>query len=645
MSSIASPAGGESHRPITITEILRYPSGTTLHFILLTALLLLSAAFVGNWMYLAIVPGAPISATALWPWLFLPPLAALSFAVAIALVMPRIKERRRHLVPLLRSQSPAAVNRYDRLVAASGLHRVPVITWSPREAGSDALAYGRPGRYRIAVTPAILGSARRHPDAFDTNIRHELGHVRNHDILITYFAVASWYAMLPVLAVPLFLSLAASDFSQVPEYLTRALVLSAMMYLTRAALLRTREYYADIRADSWSQDADMFSAQVAAAPAQGRSGGVRRWWALHPASGERIRTVRDPSGLGRPRVSELLAISFTAGAALPLFFELVASIPGIALTDADYVARSMGFAILGGFVGAVLVRAVAAGMLAVRMRGALAGVVALGVSTGLLLSLNETGLLHHAGSNAIGNVILSLLCGALVILGADVLLVRASSPGTRPPVVRSIIASLIAAAAFALAADLSLSISAMGSNAARALLDEELPFIFANGSWASTLAVLVTVVAGAGIASRRGSWKKIVFHPVLGCGIGVLAAIGATAIRWHAGVFASDEAAWHYYLASLWIVAAGATVAGLASTFSDRKARGAAGVLTGAFAIVLGCAVFILLNRIAGSPMNVADAAAMARLTSAIAVIIGLPLIALASIATSFFRGARAPAH
>lgn len=627
----STSGNGSPASTVTSGDVLRYPSGTALRFVLLVSMLILSGVFIGDWLYLTISRARAPSAVPPWPWLLGTPAVIFVLAAFLVLAFPRWKERREGLVPFPEEQSATAVARYRELAGEAGLRRSPAIMWNPRSPAVGALAYGSPGNYRVAVAPAVFGAARRHPGAFEMIIRHELAHIRNKDVAISYFAVSSWYALIPALAVPLVLRLTDRDFSLVPEYAVRAVALGLAFYLVRAGLLRSREYYADSRAASWARDGRAVSAVLDVVPAAPQPHGAAQWFALHPSSPQRGRALRDPSLLGHPHAAELLAASFTAGASVRLLTDLIASMPGITVVNSDYVARSALFALLGAYVGAVVVRAEATGKLTDRSAGSTAGMILIGLTGGQFLSLGETGLLNYAPADLTGNAIASLLCGALTVVGADIARLHSRSRGHRSGQGRAAAGSLIYAVAFALAANAALAISVVVREQAIGFLwSEDLPFIITNGGWAATLAASVAAVGGARLITVRRSVARIPAVLATGCALGITAALCAVTIRWNSGAFTSDDAAWQYYLTSLWLIAAAASVAAVATTLAS-CARAVAGAVSAA-AIVVGCIAFVLLNRPFGSSLGPAEALTTMRLTGGIATMTALPLSALTSL-------------
>ena len=132
--------------------------------------------------------------------------ALLLVAAALMLATPLWITRRRRLRPLTAEDAPAAVAEIRELAREAGV-REPRVFWNPLDASSGGLAFGHPGRYSIAVGGGLVVKQATDPPAFRAIIRHELAHIRNRDVGITYFTLSSWYALLLVVIVPFVLTL------------------------------------------------------------------------------------------------------------------------------------------------------------------------------------------------------------------------------------------------------------------------------------------------------------------------------------------------------------------------------------------------------------------------------------------------------
>ena len=122
-------------------------------------------------------------------------------ALVVVLAAPAVIIRRRRL------RDPgvvgaAAVARLTAFCADAGIRRPPRLL-AGSAALRDAFCLGRPGRYAVAIPLPLL--IRPHTPLFEAALRHELAHVRGHDVAVSWLARAVWYALAPLLLLPVVL--------------------------------------------------------------------------------------------------------------------------------------------------------------------------------------------------------------------------------------------------------------------------------------------------------------------------------------------------------------------------------------------------------------------------------------------------------
>jgi Zn-dependent protease with chaperone function len=175
----------------------------------------------------------------------------LGVAGALYWILPAWHIRRARFMPLTAEDAPEVVAYLADLCREAGLSRPPLFLWNPLNTTSSGLAFGRLGQYYIALTGGMVTQFYSDKPAFRAVVLHELAHLRNADVDKTYFTITVWWAFVAVALVPEAVSLIGVDMLDTFNEGWRILALAALVYLTRNAVLRARELYADIRASVW----------------------------------------------------------------------------------------------------------------------------------------------------------------------------------------------------------------------------------------------------------------------------------------------------------------------------------------------------------------------------------------------------------
>jgi len=217
-------------------------------------------------------------------------------------LLPTWKIRRAKLVPLSAEDAPEIVACLAGLCREAGLSRSPVFVWNPLNPVSSGLAFGRLGRYHVALTGGLVTQFYTDRPAFRAVMLHELAHLRNGDVDKTYFTVAIWRAFVAVALIPFAISwtsavgLLGKPWSDVLNEGWRLLALAALVYLTRNAVLRVRETYADVRASVWDGPTGALRRVLETLP-RPKGGPWRSVLRVHPDPDERRRTLDDTDRL------------------------------------------------------------------------------------------------------------------------------------------------------------------------------------------------------------------------------------------------------------------------------------------------------------------------------------------------------------
>jgi Zn-dependent protease with chaperone function len=241
-------------------------------------------------------------------------------AAALVLVAPLWIVRRRSLQPLTAADAPAVVAAVEQLAAEQGLEP-PRLWWNPLDGSASGLAFGHPGRYSVAVGAGLVVKQVTDPPAFAAVLRHELAHIRNRDVGITYFALAIWYAFLLVAVLPFGITLVGQPEDTVGSVTWRLLALAALVYLTRNAVLRSREVYADLRASIADGPTGALRRVVGALP-RPDGGRIARLRGVHPDPEQRLAALADT----RPLFPLSAAVAFAAGLTATIAFDSVVTL-------------------------------------------------------------------------------------------------------------------------------------------------------------------------------------------------------------------------------------------------------------------------------------------------------------------------------
>jgi len=358
-------AGADSPGAARLSPFV-FPSDTTFRFALLLVAVLGANLYVWNWLWIAVgsdtreVASAYLACTdehqaamrttldvdsftaandafsacirdvqlSLAWWMLGGTALLLAVAAAILLLMPRWIVRRRRLRPLTREEAPAVVDELAALTREAELREEPRWLWNPLDPSPTGLAFGRPGNHSVALMGGLVTRQIADPPAFRSVVRHELAHLRNHDVDLTYATVALWYAFLLAGVLPFVVVVADEGARTALALGWRLLALAGLVYLTRNAVLRAREVYADVRASVPDGREGALRRILAGLPRRHAS----QWGRLrsvHPDPTTRLAAVNDTR-----RLFPLgLLVAFGAGVAATIAYESLVTFIGIFVDD------------------------------------------------------------------------------------------------------------------------------------------------------------------------------------------------------------------------------------------------------------------------------------------------------------------------
>ncbi|WP_078607101.1 M48 family metalloprotease [Streptomyces flavidovirens] len=274
---------------------------------------------------------APMNNTQSW---FVLGATALTLGLGLALMwlLPRLLLRKAGR----RSPAPPAWQDWAEQAARDlGLSRTPEVLWGGLRL-REAFTLNRRRRARIILPPGALGLP---PEQVEAIIRHETAHAAAGDVTLVWLTRGVRWAVLAVLLIPelqIYFSFWLPKVGTVPvialltsplsfllglinlyslEYALRVLFLLAVAFLVAAALLRRREYEADLRSVHGRSSTALESLLA------GTSTRDVRWWrrplALHPAATHRLTALRHPELAQHGSMTGAAAIGLLAGMSVP----------------------------------------------------------------------------------------------------------------------------------------------------------------------------------------------------------------------------------------------------------------------------------------------------------------------------------------
>jgi Zn-dependent protease with chaperone function len=412
-----------------------FPSDTTFRFILLIVSVLGTSLFIYNWLYNtfpanqahtistvarctqvseATHPSDELArgllfgdcyAEAVRPialWMIAGVLLVLAVAAVIYWVYPMWKIRRDKLVPLSARDNPdlAEVTAYLAELCREAGVPPPTFMWNPLNTSRTGLAFGRLGKYYVALRGGLVTQFYTDRAAFRAVVLHELAHLRNADVNKTYFTVAVWQAFLVAALLPFVISIIVSFFINANPLNTifdigwRMVAITLLVYLIRTGVLRAREVYADVRASVWDGTSGGLRKVLENAPRPN----IQPWqamFAVHPDPGVRRAAIDETHRLFPMGFWDAFATGVATTVALPLVTMLfIFLFMGEDYSILAYVIASITLVPLAvGVVGVGVWRATFAALArgeAVRGMGMLGIGLGLGLILGQLLSLQSS---------------------------------------------------------------------------------------------------------------------------------------------------------------------------------------------------------------------------------------------------------------
>lgn len=342
-------------------------------------------------------------------------IALLGTSTVVYSVFPLVMIRWERLALLKNQYSEEIVRYLEELCREIECQRVPVFLVKASGRSRGSRAFGALGKYYLVLPGGLVRQFVDDRIHFRTVILHELGHLKNKDIDKTYFAISIAIvflvaAFLPyVLTSPIVISWDIQTVLDGLLFVLRVLMFAALAYLTLASIIRSREFYADLRASLWEESNDGLDYVLKSATQKRRGWHVAiaaflerlpylnkyNWqiaFQFHPAPLERCQILQDTRRLFYLSFWEALATGLASGTAVTNIKSLLFNLKGF--------DKSVGSLYITGFIFALLS----------------IGIVGQGVWRGSLATLIQDK--QNGGSSfVLGSGKLGLALGIGIILG------------------------------------------------------------------------------------------------------------------------------------------------------------------------------------------------------------------------------------
>lgn len=307
-------------------NIFIFPAATTTRFILMIMVVLTASLFIYQFLYFTVTANpltnsglvvASLKETAKWGVSGIVGVMAAAFLVYLNWPLMIIKQRK--LVTLKAEEFPDLFIYLDELTKEMGINTRIKYLCNPLNLSPDGMAFGRPGKYYILLNTGFVAQFYTDRVTFRAKTMHELSHIKNKDIGVTYFTVSVWYAFLSVSILPfIFLEIAKGRSGILWSIAWRIAFLTATIFVLRNSILRTRELYADLTAACYEGVREGLIRLFDTSSDSLKTKWIAKYLSNHPMPQTRVSVLNDNQSMFKTGFWEIFILGLITTMPIPL---------------------------------------------------------------------------------------------------------------------------------------------------------------------------------------------------------------------------------------------------------------------------------------------------------------------------------------
>ena len=245
-------------------------------------------------------------------------LASLGFVGLVALLIFALKpwwfRWRGSMQPLTSDRHPALQEALRDVERNAKLPSAPSYVWQPL-ANDFPYVFAGVGPIHIYLSGKFAAGYAASSFDFRAILLHEFAHIQNRDVRIAFLTEALWWAFAVVVIAPFALSYALALYLSPEQWqssvvgFAQVAIIAGLAYLFRCAILRAREFEADLQAARDPRVAESLIDRLHSRDGSDH-GVLRTAISTHPPNDMRIAAIQNPSLLFRAGPGEFFGVSF-----------------------------------------------------------------------------------------------------------------------------------------------------------------------------------------------------------------------------------------------------------------------------------------------------------------------------------------------